>query len=89
MRSVPQDVWGAGDDARRRRLYHVCLLSHLHISSRTEADSDIQQQGNEERRYTPKDLQADEDSKNVARAWTNETAVMCGVRLPEDLPYNQ
>ncbi|WVR03230.1 hypothetical protein IAU60_000221 [Kwoniella sp. DSM 27419] len=28
-------------------------------------------------------------TKNVARAWTNETAVMCDVELPEDLPYNQ
>ncbi|WWC85495.1 uncharacterized protein L201_000359 [Kwoniella dendrophila CBS 6074] len=28
-------------------------------------------------------------TKNVARAWTNETAVMCGRTLPEDLPYNQ
>ncbi|OCF43072.1 histone deacetylase 1/2 [Kwoniella heveanensis CBS 569] len=28
-------------------------------------------------------------TKNVARAWTNETAVMCGVKLSEDLPYNQ
>ncbi|KAK6904867.1 histone deacetylase 1/2 [Kwoniella mangroviensis CBS 8886] len=28
-------------------------------------------------------------TKNVARAWTNETAVMCGKTLPEDLPYNQ
>ncbi|WRT63370.1 uncharacterized protein IL334_000275 [Kwoniella shivajii] len=28
-------------------------------------------------------------TKNVARAWTNETAVMCGRELPEDLPYNQ
>ncbi|WVQ85137.1 hypothetical protein IAT38_007302 [Cryptococcus sp. DSM 104549] len=28
-------------------------------------------------------------TKNVARAWTKETAVMCGVELPEDLPYNQ
>ncbi|XAO24542.1 hypothetical protein I312_103344 [Cryptococcus bacillisporus CA1280] len=27
--------------------------------------------------------------KNVARAWTKETAIMCGVDLPEDLPYNQ
>ncbi|WVQ85143.1 hypothetical protein IAT38_007308 [Cryptococcus sp. DSM 104549] len=26
---------------------------------------------------------------NVARAWIKETAVMCGVELPEDLPYNQ
>nr|XP_018266320.1 histone deacetylase 1/2 [Kwoniella dejecticola CBS 10117]OBR88478.1 histone deacetylase 1/2 [Kwoniella dejecticola CBS 10117] len=28
-------------------------------------------------------------TKNVARAWTNETAVMCGRTLSEDLPYNQ
>ncbi|EIW73405.1 hypothetical protein TREMEDRAFT_24902 [Tremella mesenterica DSM 1558] len=28
-------------------------------------------------------------TKNVARAWTNETAVMCGRELPLDLPYNQ
>lgn len=28
-------------------------------------------------------------SKNVARAWTYETAVMCGRELSEDLPYNQ
>ncbi|WVO13577.1 hypothetical protein L204_101198 [Cryptococcus depauperatus] len=27
--------------------------------------------------------------KNVARAWTKETSIMCGVELPEDLPYNQ
>ncbi len=27
--------------------------------------------------------------KNVARAWTYETAVMCGKTLSEDLPYNQ
>ena len=27
--------------------------------------------------------------KNVARAWTLETAVMCGRELSEDLPYNQ
>jgi hypothetical protein len=27
--------------------------------------------------------------KNVARAWTNETAVMCDRELSEDLPYNQ
>ncbi|OXB37819.1 histone deacetylase 1/2 [Cryptococcus neoformans] len=27
--------------------------------------------------------------KNVARAWTKETAIMCGVDLAEDLPYNQ
>ncbi|KAK8844563.1 hypothetical protein IAR55_006410 [Kwoniella newhampshirensis] len=28
-------------------------------------------------------------TKNVARAWTKETAVMCGRELSEDLPYNQ
>ncbi|KAI9632173.1 putative histone deacetylase 1 [Dioszegia hungarica] len=28
-------------------------------------------------------------TKNVARAWTNETAVMLGRELAEDLPYNQ
>ncbi|GFZ44841.1 histone deacetylase [Saitozyma sp. JCM 24511] len=28
-------------------------------------------------------------TKNVARAWTYETAVMCGRELSEDLPYNQ
>ncbi|KAL1408926.1 hypothetical protein Q8F55_005740 [Vanrija albida] len=27
--------------------------------------------------------------KNVAKAWTKETAIMCGVDLPEDLPYNR
>ncbi|WVQ76912.1 hypothetical protein IAR50_006590 [Cryptococcus sp. DSM 104548] len=27
--------------------------------------------------------------KNVARAWTKETAIMCGVELGEELPYNQ
>lgn len=26
--------------------------------------------------------------KNVSRAWTNETSVMCGVKLDENLPYN-
>lgn len=35
------------------------------------------------------DTKADTRSKNVARAWTNETAVMCGRELAEDLPYNQ
>jgi hypothetical protein len=28
-------------------------------------------------------------SKNVARAWTLETAVMCDRNLSHDLPYNQ
>ncbi|KAG7562858.1 hypothetical protein FFLO_01687 [Filobasidium floriforme] len=28
-------------------------------------------------------------TKNVARAWTNETAVMCGQELDENLPYNE
>lgn len=28
-------------------------------------------------------------SKNVARAWTYETAVMCGQELDENLPYNE
>jgi hypothetical protein len=29
-------------------------------------------------------------SKNVARAWTNETSVMCGIeKLDENLPDNQ
>lgn len=27
-------------------------------------------------------------SKNVSRAWTKETSVMCGVDLDENLPYN-
>ncbi|GHJ88738.1 hypothetical protein NliqN6_5140 [Naganishia liquefaciens] len=27
-------------------------------------------------------------TKNVSRAWTNETSVMCGVKLDENLPYN-
>ena len=26
--------------------------------------------------------------RNVARAWTNETAISLGVDLPNDLPYN-
>ncbi len=26
--------------------------------------------------------------RNVARAWTYETGVACGVDLPEDIPYN-
>jgi hypothetical protein len=26
--------------------------------------------------------------KNVSRAWTNETSVMCGMQLDENLPYN-
>jgi hypothetical protein len=32
---------------------------------------------------------ADLCRKNVARAWTMETAVMCGRELSENLPYNQ
>ncbi len=27
--------------------------------------------------------------RNVARAWTFETAVLCGVELPKQIPYNQ
>lgn len=27
-------------------------------------------------------------TKNVSRAWTNETAIMCGRTLDENLPYN-
>jgi histone deacetylase 1/2 len=27
--------------------------------------------------------------KNVSKAWTKETAIMCGIELPEDLPYNR
>ncbi|KAJ9097594.1 histone deacetylase (class I) Clr6 [Naganishia friedmannii] len=27
-------------------------------------------------------------TKNVSRAWTNETSVMCGMQLDENLPYN-
>lgn len=27
--------------------------------------------------------------KNVSKAWTKETGIMCGVELPEDLPYNR
>lgn len=28
-------------------------------------------------------------TKNVARAWTTETSVMCGKQLDENLPYNE
>ncbi|BEJ17007.1 hypothetical protein CspHIS471_0604080 [Cutaneotrichosporon sp. HIS471] len=27
--------------------------------------------------------------KNVSKAWTKETSIMCGVELPEDLPFNR